>query len=176
MRLCNTVLGASRMKLDFISVHELDHESEKKLSLSFLEDGREETLYFEPSTHPAPCFAALSEFYLDRFSSLSGLYLSFYKYKPPGISYSSPRSHLEICTPHSCGVFVGPATSAEISSLHALLGCFEFFINCELTFLSLLKVIKNAKSRNRQDVYQKACTELSELTTINSYEILKEKP
>jgi hypothetical protein len=174
IKLCNTVIGRERLDLNLSSI--CTSSNKKTLSLKFLENEKEINLCFVSSSSPLPAFNALSDFYLERFSSLANLHLSFYRYRPPGISSSRPRAHVEVCTPHSCGVFVGPPSVERDSYLCALLGCFEFFINCELTFTSLLKVLKNAKSRNRQDIYQKACFNLSELTSLNSYEILKEKP
>ena len=56
------------------------------------------------------------------------------------------------------------------SSFFAVLKAFEFYINCERTFVSLKNILEDAQSRNRGDIIQACLLDLSKLTEVNTYE------
>tara|TARA_E500000331_G_scaffold340798_1_gene372480 strand:+ start:58 stop:669 length:612 start_codon:yes stop_codon:yes gene_type:complete len=71
--------------------------------------------------------------------------------------------------------FEKSSRSLVYSSFASILKAFEFYINCEATFVKLQEILSNAEQRNRQDIIEKCKFDLSKVTRMNSYEKEKRK-
>ncbi len=71
---------------------------------------------------------------------------------------------------HGEAEFYHRSRSMVRSSFFAVLKAFEFYINCERTFVNLKNILEDAQSRNRGDIIQTCLLDLSKLTEVNTYE------
>ena len=173
--LCAMVLGEKLLHLNFSSFSTKPDLNEATACLCFLEGQKRIELRFLSSSFIASTFEEIRSFYSKKFPSVCNISLAGHRFASPALSSGPKQAHIDVCTPHSYSTFLGPPATIEHSSCSAMLEMFEFYINCELAFFSLLDVAKNANTRNRQDIYQRACFDMSKLTSVNSYEICEKK-
>ncbi len=70
---------------------------------------------------------------------------------------------------HGLSEFSARSRSIVHASFVAMAEAFQFYINCDRTFHALGSCLEGAKRRHRGDLTQSYLTDLSELTTVNSY-------
>ena len=70
---------------------------------------------------------------------------------------------------HGISEFRSRSRSIVYSSFAAILGAFQFYINCDKTFSKLQYILEDARKRNRGDVSQGCISDLSVLTRVNTY-------
>lgn len=65
--------------------------------------------------------------------------------------------------------FTSECRSIISASFQSILKSFEFYANCDKSFVFLQSFLKDAKSRNRHDIVQGIVSDMSILTTVNTY-------
>lgn len=70
---------------------------------------------------------------------------------------------------HGISEFRSRSRSIVYSSFAAILGAFQFYMNCDKTFSKLQYILEDARRRNRGDVSQGCISDLSVLTRVNTY-------
>ena len=66
--------------------------------------------------------------------------------------------------------FVYESRSLVYSGFCTALKIFEFYINCEKSFIKLQNILEDANQRNRQDIAENCKFDLSKITQMNTYE------
>ena len=70
---------------------------------------------------------------------------------------------------HGISEFEHESRSMIYSSFVSSLAAFQFYINCQKTFEKIKLIVTDAENRNRGDIVQGCLSDLSVLTSVNTY-------
>ena len=121
-------------------------------------------------------FLGLKNYYIDSYPTLKKIKLVDLVVNPitkkSGSLGSDARANVSLrvhVDKHGEAEFEYKSRSVVHSSFTAGLKAFEFYINCERTFLRIKSILKDAEARNRGDIAERCMVDLSLLTGVNTY-------
>ena len=178
-RLRDSIVNIEPIK---VSVYEEVSQSDTTIDFSFLlkTASQHELFSFEAVSGRGLVDAVFSELvskFSQEYSSLANLSLVDISVKPI-FSLSTKASGSDAKTDvvlrmevkdHGPAEFVSRSWSVVRSSFLVILEAFQFYINCDKAFHKIGVVLEDAKRRNRSDVAQECVTDLSTLTSVNTY-------
>ena len=182
--LFNKVLREEKVKISPISISIREQLEQKHTIVDFA---------FEVNQSPTPTvysfdnirgqgfvdaiFTATHNHFIEDYDSLSNLSLLELIVKPI-FSMSEKDSKSDAKTDvivrvqnkdHGVSEFSYRSSSIVNASFRVILEMFQFYVNCDKAFRKLKFFLKDAQSRNRGDTAQEIITDLSKLTTVNTY-------
>jgi len=164
-----------------INIAESVNEDFTKVNLSFMERTNENSKLLDLKSVKARgfvdgLFTGLKDHYLISYPTLEKIRLVDLTVSPiakRGTSLGSDAkanvSFRVLVDKHGEAEFESRSRSVVHSSFTAVLKAFEFYINCERTFLRLRSILEDAQVRNRGDIAERCMLDLSVLTGVNTY-------
>jgi hypothetical protein len=174
--LCKEVLGRGYITLSAQKIQVLDQATadETEVRLELLHNKKKIKISTTGSGFIDAMFSGLRGHYDQDYFSLKHIKLSSFKLDTSKLDQQAPTASassvlLDFSVGKKTVEFKSSSRSVVFAGYGVLLSVFQFYLNCELTFLQLRSWIEDAKKRNRQDIVSDISYKMSLLTQVNSY-------